>query len=308
MKEPHTIQWHLTDPDLECYNMQIKEGTLVFPYGISTLGRVFAQRLKCTAAHCECRCTILGNDRDKDLQRWANQPRAADEPKCPSECKHFFVPPNGAGTRKLEPEENHDTEEKRGNRGKDWDSCVRELNRKMKELFMCYNSRLRGEPNTGAVPTRDDPVETRTRENQQKRQGLCAMVLNTEVHKPLTFDGKNRARGEPNSGADSTGDVGGGLQTAQKQRNRKKHKKQDLRVKVLKRNLRKSVLSDWNTGVAREPISVGASAKVSDWATDADNYLRALFLPNRPNWDSKPDTGAYRQYLGPRGILGRGLY
>jgi hypothetical protein len=61
-------------------------------------------------------------------------------------------------------------------------------------------------------------------------------------------------------------------------KSRKKPKEQDLRIQVLKSNLKRLLMSDKKERVRLRLKAIAASSVVSSWARDADNELRALFL------------------------------
>jgi hypothetical protein len=107
------------------------------------------------------------------------------------------------------------------------------------------------------------------------------LALNKELKKPFTSDGSSREGGEPNTLAVSTVDERRRVQPHKTLKRKKKQKRRDLRIMVLKNNLKKLVTSDWRNRMRQGPNIVADLAEVSDWARDADIYLRYLFLPKR---------------------------
>jgi hypothetical protein len=133
----------------------------------------------------------------------------------------------------------------------------------------------------GTVQSAEEYDTEQNIRNQSKGWDLRAEVLDRQMMELSVCDGNSRGSREPNADAVSAGDAPGRVQSDEKRRSRNKQNGQDLRVAVLNRNLIKLVMSNGNTGVTREPNRFAGSAEVSDWARDADNYLRLLFLSRR---------------------------
>jgi hypothetical protein len=131
--------------------------------------------------------------------------------------------------------------------------------------------------------------------NTSKERHLRAKEIKRKLKRLFTCDLSKSMRQEPNTVAVSTVDDRGRVQSDEKRKRRHKHKERDLRVAVLRRNLKKLVISSGNTCVRREPTIDAVSAEVSDWATVADNYLRALFL-SKSQLNSRPGDCACRQH------------